>query len=137
MTFLTGASGFIGGHLARVLIKSGRSVRALLRPTSNREGVSGLDLERVVGDLRDVNSLKGKMRGCQELFHVAADYRLWARDPAEIYTSNMEGTRNILQIALEEGVERVVYTSTVGCKGMPANNEEGDENIAVSVTKDA
>lgn len=137
MTFLTGASGFIGGHLARVLIKSGRSVRALLRPSSNREGVSGLDLETVVGDLRDVNSLKGKMRGCQELFHVAADYRLWARDPAEIYTSNMEGTRNILQIALEEGVERVVYTSTVGCIGMPANNEEGDENIAVSVTKAA
>ena len=137
MTFLTGASGFIGGHLARVLIKSGRSVRALLRPSSNRERVSGLDLETVVGDLRDVNSLKGKMRGCQELFHVAADYRLWARDPAEIYTSNIEGTRNILQIALEEGVERVVYTSTVGCIGMPANNEEGDENVAVSVTKAA
>ena len=137
MTFLTGASGFIGGHVAHALIKSGRSVRALLRPSSNREGISGLDLETVVGDLRDVDSLKGRIRGCRELFHVAADYRLWARDPAEIYTSNTEGTRNILQTALKEGVERVVYTSTVGCIGIPANNEEGDENVAVSVTKAA
>ena len=106
-----------------------------MRPSSNREGIADLPVEAVSGDLRDPASFGSALDGCRELFHVAADYRLWAPNPAEIFASNVEGTRNILQAAADAGVERVVYTSTVGCVGLPANGEGGDEDTAVSFSE--
>ena len=135
VTFLTGASGFLGGHVARLLVEEGRSVRALVRPSSDLGGLADLAIETVTGDLGDPASLAAALEGCRELFHVAADYRLWAPNPAEIYASNVEGTRNILQAARDAGVERVVYTSTVGCIGVPGNGDPGDEDRAVALSE--
>jgi dihydroflavonol-4-reductase len=128
-TLVTGASGFIGWHVARLLTERGHRVRALCRPTSQ---VRELDVERVTGDLRDPASLAAAVKGCNYVFHVAADYRLWARDPREMYESNVTGTRNILDAAERAGVERVVYTSTVGCIGM-STGTAGTENTPVSI----
>jgi len=125
---VTGASGFIGWHVARVLIERGYRVRALLRPGSR---VDGLEVEPFPGDLRDAESVARAASGCELAFHVAADYRLWARDPREMYRSNVDGTRNLLQAARQAGVERVVYTSTVGCIAM--GNHIGDENTPVTL----
>ena len=126
-TLVTGASGFIGWHIARLLGERGHKVRALVRPASR---LRELDAERVTGDLRDAVSLDRAVVGCGLVFHVAADYRLWARDPRELYESNVEGTRNLLEAARRAGVERVVYTSTVGCIGIPKNGL-GDETVPV------
>jgi dihydroflavonol-4-reductase len=126
---VTGASGFLGWHVARVLLERGYSVRALVRPGSH---VDSLDVEPVTGDLRDADSLRRAAAGCGLVFHVAADYRLWAKDPADLYRSNVDGTRNLLQAARQSGVERVVYTSTVGCIGIP-HNGIGDETIPVTL----
>ena len=115
-TLVTGASGFIGWHVARLLAERGQKVRALVRPTSR---LRELEVEPVVGDLRDAASLDRAVGGCERVFHVAADYRLWARHPQELYGSNVEGTRNLLEAARKHGVERFVYTSTVGCIGVP------------------
>lgn len=128
-TLVTGASGFLGWHVARVLLERGYAVRALVREGSH---IEGLDVERVTGDLRDPASLERAVTGCGLLFHVAADYRLWARDPEELYRSNVDGTRNLLQAAKRAGVERAVYTSTVGCIGIP-HGGIGDETAAVSL----
>jgi dihydroflavonol-4-reductase len=113
---VTGASGFLGWHVARLLVERGFQVRALVRPASR---VEALDVESVTGDLRDPDSLARAAAGCQVVYHVAADYRLWAKDPSELYRSNVDGTRNLLEAARRAGVERVVYTSTVGCIGIP------------------
>src|SRR5947209_17224213 len=113
---VTGASGFLGWHVARVLREQGHPVRALVREGSR---IEGLQVERVTGDLRDPASLERAVAGCGLLFHAAADYRLWARRPSELYHSNVDGTRNLLHAATQAGVERVVYTSTVGCIGVP------------------
>lgn len=115
-TLVTGASGFLGWHVARVLAERGHTVRALVRPSSK---LRELDAEPVCGDLRDAASLERAAAGCGLVFHVAADYRLWAKDPGEMYRSNVDGTRNLLTAARKAGVERVVYTSTVGCIGIP------------------
>lgn len=115
-TLVTGASGFIGWHVARKLLERGERVRALVRPTSK---LRELDVEVVTGDLRDAGSLKRAASGCGMVYHVAADYRLWAKNENELYRSNVEGTRNLLAAARDAGVERVVYTSTVGCIGVP------------------
>src|SRR5436305_14886370 len=115
-TLVTGASGFLGWHVARVLGEHGHRVRALVRPGSR---VTGLDVETVTGDLRDAASLERAVAGCGLVFHVAADYRLWAKDSSDLYRSNVDGTRNLLNAARSAGVERVVYTSTVGCIGVP------------------
>ena len=128
-SLVTGASGFLGWHVARVLAERGHRVRALVRPGSR---VDGLDVETVTGDLRDAASLERAVSGCGLVFHVAADYRLWARDPSELYRSNVEGTRNLLDAAGRAGVERVVYTSTVGCIGIPQGGV-GDETTPVSL----
>src|ERR1041385_1361286 len=128
-TLVTGASGFLGWHVARVLAERGHQVRALVRPGSR---VDGLDVEIATGDLRDPASLERAVAGCGLLFHVAADYRLWARDPGEVYRSNVDGTRNLLTAARQAGVERVVYTSTVGCIGIP-HGEIGDESKPVTL----
>ncbi|MEO8373495.1 MAG: hopanoid-associated sugar epimerase [Candidatus Solibacter sp.] len=126
---VTGASGFLGWHVARVLLERGYSVRALVRPGSR---VDGLEVEAVTGDLRDPVSLQRAAAGCGLLFHVAADYRLWAKDPTEFYRSNVDGTRNLLEAARTAGIERVVYTSTVGCIGIPAGGI-GDETVPVKL----
>jgi dihydroflavonol-4-reductase len=126
---VTGASGFLGWHVARLLLERGRNVRALVRPGSS---VRELDVEPVTGDLRDASSLRRAATGCGDVFHVAADYRLWAPNPDELYHSNVDGTRNLLAAAREAGVDRVVYTSTVGCIGVPAGGE-GDETCPVSL----
>jgi dihydroflavonol-4-reductase len=129
LTLVTGASGFLGWHVAKLLIDRGDQVRALCRPSSQ---IRELAVERVEGDLRDPASLARAVRGCQFCFHVAADYRLWSRNPADLYRSNVDGTRSLLSAAGEAGVERVIYTSTVGCIGMP-KDRNGDENTPVSI----
>jgi dihydroflavonol-4-reductase len=126
---VTGASGFLGWHIARVLLEHGHSVRALVRAGSR---VDSLDVEPVTGDLRDPASLQRAVAGCGLVFHAAADYRLWAKDPGDLYRSNVEGTRNLLQAARQAGVERVVYTSTVGCIGIP-HGGIGDETTPVTL----
>ena len=118
---MTGGAGFLGAHVVRKLVERGDSVIALVRATSNLALLDGLPVEMVTGDLRDINSLIGPLRGIDELYHVAADYRLWARDPRELYESNVDGTRNVLEAALRQGVPKVVYTSTVGCLGIPTS----------------
>jgi dihydroflavonol-4-reductase len=128
-TLVTGATGFIGWHVARRVLARGAKVRALVRPASK---VRELDVEVVTGDLRDPESLRRAVAGCGVVFHVAADYRLWAKEPSELYRSNVEGTQNVLTAAREAGVERVVYTSTVGCIGIP-DDRPGDEDVMVSL----
>jgi dihydroflavonol-4-reductase len=128
---VTGASGFVGGHVTRLLREQGCRVRVLVRPTSDLRGMAGLEVERVEGDLRVPESLEKAVAGCEVIYHVAADYRLWARDPDELYRSNVDGTRNLLEAAQRAGVRRVVYTSTVGCIGVVGDGTLGDEDAPV------
>jgi dihydroflavonol-4-reductase len=127
---VTGASGFLGWHIARRLLARGERVRALVRSTSRLRELDGV--ETVTGDLRDRASLDRAVAGCGVVYHAAADYRLWAAEPRELYDSNVQGTRNLLEAARSAAVERVVYTSTVGCIGIPASGE-GDECAPVSL----
>ena len=129
VALVTGASGFLGWHVARLLTERGVHVRALCRPNSQ---IREIDVERVTGDLRDPASLNKAAAGCDLVFHVAADYRLWSRHPQDLYDSNVTGTRNILEAAQRASASRVVYTSTVGCIGMPKDHD-GDENTPVSI----
>lgn len=124
---VTGASGFVGWHVARRLLERGYRVRALARPGSE---VRELDVEVVRGDLRDAASVERAASGCGVIFHVAADYRLWAPDPRELYRSNVDGTRHVMAAARACRAERVVYTSTVGTIGIPADRP-GDEDTPV------
>jgi dihydroflavonol-4-reductase len=128
-TLVTGATGFVGWHVARLLTERGHKVRVLAR---NPAAVRELDCESVQGDLRDIGSLRRAVAGCGIVFHVAADYRLWVRDADAMYESNVKGTHNLLEAARAAGAERVVYTSTVGCIGVPPNGL-GDEAQPVSV----
>jgi len=112
-TLVTGAAGFLGSHVARQLVASGNEVRVLMRPSSTNRAIADLSLEYVTGDLRDPTSLDRAMSGVKRVFHVAADYRLWARRSQDIYDSNVGGTKNLLAAAKRAGVEQVVYTSTV------------------------
>jgi dihydroflavonol-4-reductase len=112
-TLVTGAAGFLGSHVARQLVARGDSVRVLMRPSSNNRAISDLSLEYVTGDLRDAASLDRAMVGAKQVFHVAADYRLWAKNPREIYDSNVGGTKNLLAAAKKAGIEQFIYTSTV------------------------
>jgi dihydroflavonol-4-reductase len=117
--FVTGASGFIGANLVHELIARGHHVRALLRPNSDTRGLAGLEYERAAGDLTDLASLKNGLQGCDWCFHVAASYHLWLRDYKPMYAANVQGTRNVLETAGNAGCARIVYTSTVGCIGLP------------------
>ncbi|MGB7729683.1 MAG: hopanoid-associated sugar epimerase [Candidatus Acidiferrum sp.] len=112
-TLVTGAAGFLGSHVTRQLVTRGDTVRVLIRPSSNNRAISDLSLEYVTGDLRDAASLERAMSGMKRVFHVAADYRLWAKNPQEIYDSNVGGTKNLLAAAKSAGIEQLVYTSTV------------------------
>lgn len=131
--FITGATGFLGSHVARVLAEQGADLRLLVRPTSNLKNLEGLKAETATGDLRDPASLEKAMSGCEVVFHVAADYRLWVRDPAEMYRSNVEGTRSILEAARKNGVRCVVYTSSVATIGFTGNGRPADEDSPVSL----
>ncbi len=122
LAFVTGATGFLGSHVARVLAEQGAGLRLLVRPTSDLRNLEGLSADRVVGDLRDPASLGKALAGCDVVFHVAADYRLWVRDPGEMYRSNVEGTRSLLEAARKQGVRRVVYTSSVATMGFTSNH---------------
>lgn len=133
LAFVTGATGFLGSHVARVLAERGASLRLLVRPTSDLRNIADLNAERVVGDLRDPASLKKALSGCDALFHVAADYRLWVRDPDEMYRSNVEGTRGLIEAARRQGVRRIVYTSSVATMGFGSNGTLADENSPVSL----
>ena len=123
-TLVTGATGFVGWHVARALLERGDSVRALARDPAKLRELSGV--QGIQGDLRDSASLERAVEGCSVVFHVAADYRLWTREPEEMYRSNVEGTRAMLEASRRAGVERFVYTSTVGCIEV-APNGIGDE----------
>ena len=134
-TLVTGATGFIGSAVAKTLREAGFLVRALVRPRSPRAHIAALGLELVEGDLRDRVSVGRAMHGVRYVFHVAADYRLWARDKREIFAANVEGTRNVMQEALRAGVERVVYTSSVATLALPPNGEPADETMPLPEDK--
>jgi dihydroflavonol-4-reductase len=130
---VTGGTGFIGSHLVRHLVKRGVAVRCLARRHSRLDNLKELPVEMVYGDLRDLKSLQGALQDCRTLFHCAADYRLYAKDPNELYASNVEGTRNLMQAAFEQGVQRVVYTSSVGALGLRDDGAPADEKTPVSL----
>ncbi|HYA20781.1 MAG TPA: hopanoid-associated sugar epimerase [Burkholderiales bacterium] len=132
-TLVTGASGFVGSALVRKLIAAGHQVRVLLRLASNRRNIEGLPVEVAPGDLADRRSLESALEGCSALFHAAADYRLWARRPQQIYQSNVAGTVNIMQAALKAGVTRVVYTSSVATLGLHPDGSPADEKTPVTL----
>ena len=132
-TFVTGATGFLGSHVARVLFERGADLRLLIRPSSNLKNLEGLNAETATGDLRDPASLEKAMRGCDTVFHVAADYRLWTPDPQSLYRSNVEGTRNIVEAARRSGIERMVYTSSVATIGLRSDGRPSDESDAASL----
>jgi dihydroflavonol-4-reductase len=131
--FVTGATGFLGAHVARVLAEQGAELRLLVRPTSDLRNLEGLNADRVTGDLRSPASLEKGISGCEVVFHVAADYRLWVRDPEQMYRSNVEGTRALLEAARKNGVRRVVYTSSVATVGFSSNGRIADEDSPVTL----
>lgn len=133
--FVTGATGFIGASIVRELLKDGWRVRVLARPDSDRRNLAGLDVEIWEGDLSDRERLLKGLDGCGTLFHAAADYRLWTRTPATMYEANVGGTRNILSAALDVGIEKVVYTSSVGTLGNPGDGTPGNEETPVDLSQ--
>ena len=128
LAFVTGATGFVGGHVASVLAAQGAELRVLVRASSDTRNLETLKADRFLGDLRDPDSLARGLSGCDVLFHVAADYRLWVRDPVEMYRANVEGTRSILQAAQKHSVRRVVYTSSVATMGFTDNGQSANED---------
>ena len=131
--FVTGATGFVGSHVARVLAEQGAELRLLVRSNSDTKNIEELKADRVVGDLRHPESVERGMEGCDTVFHVAADYRLWVHDPEQMYRSNVDGTRAVLEAARKHGVRRVVYTSSVATMGFSRNGHPADENSPVSL----
>ena len=130
---VTGATGFVGGAVARALIRAGVDVRVLARSQSDTQNLSGLPVERVEGDLLNPASLRTALAGCQQLYHVAAYYALWAKDPSIFYDINVTGTCNVLTAARLAGIQRTVYCSTIGAIGLPADGGLGTENTPVSL----
>ncbi|HWJ34542.1 MAG TPA: hopanoid-associated sugar epimerase [Steroidobacteraceae bacterium] len=130
---VTGASGFVGAAVARALVGAGWEVRVLVRAASDRTNLQDLALDVAVGDLTVAESLPRALADCEALFHVAADYRLGAPDPSQLYRTNVEGTRNLLATAERAGVRKIVYTSSVATMGIPADGSPGDEQTPVSL----
>jgi dihydroflavonol-4-reductase len=128
---VTGASGFVGAAVARKLLAAGEAVRVLMRPGSDRRNIDGLDVEVVEGDLLAPETLGPAVRGCRALYHVAADYRIWTRDPAAMFRANVDGSAAIVRAAAEAGAERIVYTSSVAVLGIPPGGV-GDEDTPVT-----
>ena len=131
--FLTGSTGFVGSHVARAYAAQGAQLRLLTRSTSKLAAIEGLTADVVVGDLREPEGLRTALRGCDALVHVAADYRLWVKDPKSMYAANVDGTRELLRIAREEGVAKVVYTSSVATMGFKSDGTIVDESTPVSL----
>ena len=129
---VTGATGFIGSAVARVLLEAGIHVRVLVRHTSILKNLEGLKVEPVYGDLLDPSSLRQALSGCRQLYHIAAYYALWAKDPSVFYNVNVQGTKQLLETAQEVGVERMVYTSTIGAIGLPDDGGLGTEETPIS-----
>lgn len=130
---VTGATGFVGAAVVRALLRTGVEVRVIARPGSDSTNLGALNVEKVPGDLRDKESLREALRGCRQLYHVAAHYALWAKDPSIFYDINVAGTRNLLEAAREVGVERTVYCSTIGAIGLPPGGGLGTEETPVSL----
>ncbi|RMH59613.1 MAG: NAD-dependent epimerase/dehydratase family protein [Candidatus Hydrogenedentota bacterium] len=130
---ITGATGFVGSAVLRRLLNRGFPVRALVRRTSVRDNIRGLAVETVEGDLRDRPSLEKALAGCSLLFHVAADYRFYAPDPTEIFCTNVDGTRNLMEAALKAGIRRIVYTSSVAVLGHPRDGSEATEETPATL----
>ena len=126
-SLVTGATGFVGSAVVRALLDAGEVPRVLVRPESDRRNLAGLGVDLAEGDLRDAASLARACRGCQALFHVAADYRLWVPRPEEIYAANVDGTRALMQAAGAAGVARIVYTSSVATLGLTRDGSPADE----------
>jgi dihydroflavonol-4-reductase len=135
LVFVTGATGFLGSHVARVLAEQGANLRLLVRGGSDLRNIADLAAEQAVGDLREPASIEKAMSGCEVVFHVAADYRLWVRDPQEMYRSNVDGTRGLLEAARKNRVRRVVYTSSVATMGFRSNGSPADERSPVSLER--
>ena len=131
--FLTGATGFVGSHVAHAFAAQGARLRLLVRPSSRLDNLEGLSAETVTGDLRNPDSFRSALADCEVLVHVAADYRLWVRDPQVMYAANVDGTRNLLALAREVGVARVVYTSSVATMGFREDGTIVDESTPVSL----
>jgi dihydroflavonol-4-reductase len=131
--FITGATGFVGGHVARHYAAEGASLRLLTRQTSRLDSLAGIDAEMITGDLREPEKLRSALTGCDALVHVAADYRLWVRDPKQMYAANVDGTRELLKLAREAGVPRVVYTSSVATMGFKADGTIVNEDTPVTL----
>src|SRR6185437_8341304 len=130
---VTGATGFVGSAVARALLQAGWQVTALVRPNADLRNLRGLGADLAAGDLADRASLERALDGCAALFHVAADYRLGARNPEELYRTNVEGTRNIMEASRRAGTGRVVYTSSVATIGLPADGTPGTEETPSTV----
>ena len=130
---VTGATGFVGAAVARRVLAAGEAVRVLVRETSDRGNLAGLDVEIAIGDLAAPETLRAALGGCAALFHVAADYRIWCPDPAPMMAANVEGTRAIMRAAAEAGVARIVYTSSVAVLGLHADRSAADEDTASSL----
>jgi dihydroflavonol-4-reductase len=130
---LTGSTGFIGSSVARVLLEAGCQVCALVRPGADERAIAGLSIERKLGDVRDAESVRAAMRGCRQVYHVAAFYTYWTRRPVDIYESNVMGTRNVLAAAQAENVERVVYTSSVATLGVRDDGSPADEETPATL----
>jgi dihydroflavonol-4-reductase len=131
--FITGATGFVGSHVAQELSRRGADLRILVRPTSKLENLAGIPAETITGDLLQVEELRTAVSGCDAVMHVAADYRLWVTDPEKMHAINVIGTRDLLRIAREQGVPRVVYTSSVATMGFFADGQLCDETTPVSL----
>lgn len=132
-TLVTGATGFVGSAVARRLLAEGETVRVLTRPESNRANIDGLPVDVAVGDLRDKASLGAALAGCRSLYHVAADYRLWTPRPEALYAANVAGTQNLIRAAMDAGIERIVYTSSVATLGINPDGTPADETTAVAI----
>jgi dihydroflavonol-4-reductase len=132
-TLVTGATGFVGSAVARLVAARGHELAVLARPGADRRNLDGLDAEVREGDLNDPGTLARALDGCDTLFHVAADYRLWTRDPRELYRTNVDGTRALMRAALDANIERIVYTSSVATLGNPGDGTPGSEKTPVSI----